>query len=276
MAYRSDESFSLTAWAAVGRDSKRWRRVVGKGGGDGPGRYGLAVDPDNRWAAIGGHGEVIGPAVVGDGWHHLAMVQDGPAGRRTLYVDGAAVATGPAQEAGGGGPLTIGNTGPGGEPFDGRVDDVRLYARALSAEQVRAMAADPVAVRVPTAAELAGEGLPPGTVTLAGPLGRHAERRLAWPLTGLADRPAVGDTVEVWAEAADGNTVSGPGVGASEHRRLRVVSEADKRRELMGQLDDYLTTVKGVSDDQRALAADVATVAGPTTGPAGGSKGGRR
>ena len=49
--------------------------------------YELGIDPNNNWVFRGTASDVTGTPVT-LGWHHLAAVQDGTAGKRTLYVDG--------------------------------------------------------------------------------------------------------------------------------------------------------------------------------------------
>ncbi len=272
MQYRADESYTLAAWVDVRRATGAWQAIVNQGHGGGSG-YGLAIDPGGQVVATTAAGNVVGP-VLEPGWHHVAVVQDGAAGFRTLYVDGKVAVIGRPHEAGGGGlPMCFGNVRDGGQPLDGSVDDLRLYGRAVPGEQVAAMFADARAARVPTPAEVGGAaGGAAGTVSLPGPTSPAARRRLAWDLSSLPSPPAVGDTVEVWAEAADNNTATGPGVAASDHRRLRVVDAAEKRRELVGRLGDYLGRVQAVSDDQGSLAAEIGKMAGPTTSAIGSKK----
>lgn len=73
------------------------------------------------------------------GWHHLAAVRDGRALR--LYLDGAPVATAPAParlDVSSGRPLQIGLGSH--DYFNGRLRDVRLYGRALTPSELRALA----------------------------------------------------------------------------------------------------------------------------------------
>lgn len=73
-------------------------------------------------------------------WHHLAYVLK--AGASTLYVDGASVATGP-------GPATnrtpiqafIGSLDGYANLFHGAIDELRVYDRSFSAEEITAVAA---------------------------------------------------------------------------------------------------------------------------------------
>ena len=72
-----------------------------------------------------------------DRWSDVAVTYDGAVLR--LYVDGRQVssraATGTLQTSGD--PLWIGGNQPYGEYFDGLIDDVRVYDRALRADEIR-------------------------------------------------------------------------------------------------------------------------------------------
>ena len=76
-------------------------------------------------------------------WHHLAVNVDGSQGRASFFVDGRDVT-----EAGGlrrdfklGGSLIIGRRlKDGAMVFDGQIDDIRIYGRALSAEEITTLA----------------------------------------------------------------------------------------------------------------------------------------
>ena len=105
------------------------------------GRFGLQAHRTASNGTAVAAGLLSGPATqasVADGeWHHVAATYDGWASR--VYVDGTEVgwrATQLATPAGGA--LVIGNALPGmlSEAFTGALDDVRVYARALSPAEV--------------------------------------------------------------------------------------------------------------------------------------------
>jgi hypothetical protein len=77
-------------------------------------------------------------------WTHLAVSYDGGAVR--LYINGVQVshrrASGPIRRTTD--PLWIGGNRPYGEYFDGVIDDVLVYDRALSAAEVRSVMSTPV------------------------------------------------------------------------------------------------------------------------------------
>ena len=78
-------------------------------------------------------------------WTNLTMTWDGTTER--LYVGGAEVASRAVSGSlvNGAGPLTIGGNGVWSEWFLGSIDDVRVYNRALTAPEVAADIANPVA-----------------------------------------------------------------------------------------------------------------------------------
>lgn len=74
-------------------------------------------------------------------WHHLAYTYDVTSGTRYIYLDGVQVATDTAAPAYSGTTATyIGRFGgTANEYFNGKVDDVRLYNRALTANEVKVL-----------------------------------------------------------------------------------------------------------------------------------------
>src|SRR6185295_11995350 len=83
-------------------------------------------------------------------WTHLAQTYDGSTIR--LYVNGTQVAsaarTGALQTTTS--PLWIGGNNPYGEYFQGRIDDARVYSRALSASEIVTDMSLPVGGSTPT------------------------------------------------------------------------------------------------------------------------------
>ena len=76
-------------------------------------------------------------------WQHLAVIVDSTQGRAAFYVEGREVTerAGLRQGFRLAGPLLIGRRVKGGpQPFDGQLDDIRVYGRALSAVEITALA----------------------------------------------------------------------------------------------------------------------------------------
>lgn len=94
--------------------------------------------------ASGGIPEVQVP-VMANKWTHVACVHT-PEGIGELYVDGQPIGmgdVGPAEMLAISSPLSIGNDSPVPKPtdgFDGVIDEVKIWGRALTAEEIQAQA----------------------------------------------------------------------------------------------------------------------------------------
>lgn len=154
---RTDEAFTITAWARLD-GSGDWGTVVSDhGAGRDADVVLLDYDADHReWAflmpdrrkgwAMGDETVFSGRRPVPGRWTHLAAVHD-PAGRRVcLYVDGRLEACRTrASLTRAAGPLDIGRALADGEPVDGwhgAIDDVRVFAGALTGAQIHEVASD--------------------------------------------------------------------------------------------------------------------------------------
>jgi hypothetical protein len=71
-------------------------------------------------------------------WSHLTLVYSDR--RLSLFVNGRKIASrrGPSALTSNNRALTIGGTGIGGDWFKGKIDEARLYSRALSAKEIKA------------------------------------------------------------------------------------------------------------------------------------------
>ncbi len=117
------------------------------------------------------------------------------------------------------------------------VDDFGLASLRLRHEPAGSTNGAPSAIEM----DLAGES--PATV----------RRRFEWSLSSVKPPPPEGALIEFWIEAADRNTVDGPGIGRSQHYLLRVVSEAEKRADLLGRAGDAIGRLGGVAQGQERL-----------------------
>ena len=92
---------------------------------------------------------------------------------------------------------------------------------------------------------------------LAGETPRTIRRRHEWDLAKITDALPADTAIEYWLEAQDTNDVTGPGRAATEHYWLKVVSADDKRADLMNRLDDYLSTLGNVAEDEERLSQNL-------------------
>ncbi|MBN8248674.1 MAG: DUF1553 domain-containing protein, partial [Verrucomicrobia bacterium] len=144
------EAWVQTASFPKDGDARRW--LVNKNGNEWvEGHYALVLDRNRPGAYlnIGGGREHVaavwsdGAVLEPDRWHHLALTYDGE--RLQLFVDG--VPSGHAQigrqRVPGTGPLAIGRRQDGHVAFQGQLDGIRIYGRALTPGEIAASARHP-------------------------------------------------------------------------------------------------------------------------------------
>ena len=149
-------ALTMTAWIRA-NDLNGWQAVFWKG--DQPDGYPYS----NREFGLFLHGGSVhltstptrrqhrghiyldtpGNTVHADRWHHVAAVlrSDPQGGAMRVFVDGELVASRPFEPGGirdSVGPLWIGGIPGRGAAFDGRVDEVQIWHRALSGDEIRA------------------------------------------------------------------------------------------------------------------------------------------
>ena len=82
---------------------------------------------------------------------------------------------------------------------------------------------------------------------------RSLRRRYDWKVSAIKPAVPVGQSLEYWIEVQDNNNVTGPGIGSSEHYVAKVVSDDEKRADLMNRVGDYIGSVGDVAKDQETL-----------------------
>ncbi len=107
----------------------------------------------------------------------------------------------------------------------------------------------------PEDAEIKAVEMELGTNALA-----EIRHRFEWKLGELKPLLFEGNRLEFWVEAEDNNDVTGPGIGASDHQLLRVVTAEEKRADLLNRAGDYLGTIGDVTGDQERLNQNLGTL----------------
>jgi hypothetical protein len=82
---------------------------------------------------------------------------------------------------------------------------------------------------------------------------KEIKNRYEWNIRDFQPPLPEGTRIEFWLEAQDNNDVTGPGIGATEHQLLRVVSESEKRADLLNRAGDFLGTINDITGDQEKL-----------------------
>jgi glucose/arabinose dehydrogenase/PKD repeat protein len=143
---RLSTGMTLEAWVFPTTVSSVWRDVIYKANDD----YYLEATSSSGRPVAGGvfggtYGEAYGAAnLTANTWTHLAATYDGATLR--FFVNGTLVSsvprTGPIASSGG--VLNIGGDAPFGQYFAGRIDDVRIYNRALTQPQIQTDMTTPI------------------------------------------------------------------------------------------------------------------------------------
>ena len=143
-AFDLNDRMTVAAWIKVNKFDRKYQTIVAKGDTS----WRIARDKDRdcvqfAFNTIPNEQLIKGTIPVNDGkWHHVAGVYDGK--KMYLYVDGrldgsaATTANIPTSTD----PVYIGeNSQAKGRFWNGLIDDVRIYDRALTAEEIATLAA---------------------------------------------------------------------------------------------------------------------------------------
>ena len=137
---------TLEAWVYPASAPEAWGTILMKET-SGEAVYGLFSDgtDDMPTAYIANKSSATGPSILpNNAWSHLAATYNGSA--LVLYVNGneAKRVANSGNITVSNGRLMIGGNSVWGDYFKGRIDEVRIYNRALSATEIRADMANPI------------------------------------------------------------------------------------------------------------------------------------
>jgi len=145
--FGASDSFTLEAWFKAGgamADSRLLAKQDNVGEGD-PG-YQIVIDSDViKATVVGGTGDEqvtsnSGTDINDSAWHHIAVVRDN-GNTIKLYLDSVEKDSDTdtiTNSLGNSRDFTIGSEQGGSQYFNGLIDSVRIYNRALSADEIRA------------------------------------------------------------------------------------------------------------------------------------------
>ena len=108
---------------------------------DNDGQYGLFLEPGGTVRCSDGSRAVtVGGALAVDVWTHVACTHDGQT--ITVYIDGQPLGVGAGNRlnTGGGNGSRVGSNSPGGDPFSGRIDELRIWNRLRTPDEICAAA----------------------------------------------------------------------------------------------------------------------------------------
>jgi hypothetical protein len=102
---------------------------------------------------------------------------------------------------------------------------------------------------------------------LAGETPPRLRRRHEWKIGAFSPLLSEGSTIEYWIEVEDNNNATGPGLGSTDHQLAKVVSENEKRADLLNRAGDYLGSIGDVATDQEKLNKSLGAIILEKTGP---------
>jgi hypothetical protein len=88
----------------------------------------------------------------------------------------------------------------------------------------------------------------------------NMKNRYVWDLAAIQPALTEGTTLEYWMEAEDANNITGPGITDSEHHTIKIVSDAEKKAEVMNRLMDSLNIITDISKNQVKVNKDLGGV----------------
>ncbi len=80
---------------------------------------------------------------------------------------------------------------------------------------------------------------------------RRLIRRHEFDISAM--KPKEGSVVEYWLEVQDGNTVTGPGKAVSDRYKVKIISDLEKKSELLNRVNDQFGTIDFLTQDQEKL-----------------------
>ena len=95
---------------------------------------------------------------------------------------------------------------------------------------------------------------------------QRLRRRYQWKMADYISGLSEGSSIEYWIEAEDNNNATGPGIGATDHQLIKIVSEAEKRADLLNRAGDYLGSISDVASDQEKLNRNLGLIIKAKTG----------
>ena len=137
-------SMTVSVWCTAAAIDTSWQCLIAKGEGNAWRVHRRGGDEPPEFAWVGGTGETSShgtPIIIGtdpETWHHVVGVTDGATGIVSLYIDGVEVGTNEgAVLEDRGNRMRIGdNPDAAGRGWNGKIDDVAIWARALSADEI--------------------------------------------------------------------------------------------------------------------------------------------
>jgi|GEM_PF-6853106 len=138
--FTSQSALSLSAWVKTTNITKKRMTVIG---GNNGGPFEMYVDKGKPGCRVWSNQKeysIFADAQIDSAWHHIVCSQDYTGGVTKLFVDGVLQKTVAKASISAGGSWFIGKPGSSlSSYFDGQIDNVKFYTKALSDVEVQAL-----------------------------------------------------------------------------------------------------------------------------------------
>lgn len=132
-----ENSYSISVWVLVDKLQNNWTGLVTKSRDISP-WSGLWISPDNKWHSANAIFESA-QNVIEKRWYHVVIVQNTEISQHKLYIDGELKETGSPVAQTDVGDIWIGGAKTTSEFFEGKIDELRIYAIALSEDKIKSI-----------------------------------------------------------------------------------------------------------------------------------------
>jgi hypothetical protein len=276
---------SLSAWVrlAAGVTQDDWATIIKKtydnDNSEPFGTYSLQLSPGGQGNFLTFHtghagdgNDLISAAPIATGqWVHLAATYDPATGEKRLYVNGTQVASATLTSAlvydtSSAGNLYIGQDPGAGEAFQGAIDDVGVWGRALTAAEVQTLAFNGADTTGPTISSVSSSSVTNGGATVSWSTNEASDTQVQYGTT-----TAYGSNTTLNSTKVTSHGVSLTGLAASTTYHYRVLSRdaagnltvsADFTFTTAAAPDTTAPTISGVGSS--GLSSSGATVAWTT------------
>ena len=134
LSFGASDAYSISAWVHPSSVTGSWTGVVTKSRDVSP-WYGIWIDGGNNWTFGHDGDNLAGSTAVAGVWTHVAVTYDN--GQKRIYLNGTLDDEGTSSIDGSGtGDLVIGGVLGVSEFFEGWIDEVSVYSRALSGAEI--------------------------------------------------------------------------------------------------------------------------------------------
>lgn len=221
----STANFTAAAWVyATGEDTTRTENIIlVQEDGTGIGRAWLArtastaSTPNKLFTFLGGTALVSTSNLTLNNWYHVVVTVNGA--ETKLYLNGTQEAWATTTQNNADGTMRVAShkTGVSGEKWQGRIDEVRIYSRALSASEVQALYYAGADISPPVISAVSASSITASNATITWNTNEPSDSRTEYgPTTSYGNTTTLDPTLVT----SHSQAISGLSANATYHYRV--------------------------------------------------------